>query len=102
VACQVEYMSATLPCISWNSPIAWPNCLRSCRKGTTDIHAGGHDAERAAAEHGAFVVEAGHQHLGAVADAAQHVFFRHFAVVEEQRVGVGAAHAQLVEVECRG
>jgi hypothetical protein len=26
---QVEYMSASLPCISWNSPIAWPNCLRS-------------------------------------------------------------------------
>ena len=24
----VVYMSASLPCTSWNSPIAWPNCLR--------------------------------------------------------------------------
>jgi hypothetical protein len=30
-----EYMSASLPCMSWNSPIAWPNCLRSCTKGST-------------------------------------------------------------------
>jgi len=25
----VAYMSASLPCTSWNSPIGWPNCLRS-------------------------------------------------------------------------
>ena len=25
----VVYISAILPCMSWNSPIAWPNCLRS-------------------------------------------------------------------------
>jgi hypothetical protein len=25
----VVYMSASLPCTSWNSPIGWPNCLRS-------------------------------------------------------------------------
>ena len=27
---KVVYMSASLPCMSWNSPIGWPNCLRSC------------------------------------------------------------------------
>ena len=33
-------MSATLPCISWNSPIDWPNCFRSWMKGsTTSMHA---------------------------------------------------------------
>jgi hypothetical protein len=34
-AIMVEYMSAILPCMSWNSPIGWPNCLRSCMYGTT-------------------------------------------------------------------
>jgi hypothetical protein len=28
-------MSATLPWISWNSPMLWPNCLRSWMYGTT-------------------------------------------------------------------
>ena len=28
--CRPVYMSASLPCISWNSPIGWPNCRRSC------------------------------------------------------------------------
>ena len=30
-AFMIVYMSASLPCMSWNSPIGWPNCLRSCR-----------------------------------------------------------------------
>ena len=30
----VVYMSASLPCMSWNSPIGWPNCLRSWMYGT--------------------------------------------------------------------
>ena len=30
-ALKATYMSATLPCISWKSPIDWPNCFRSCR-----------------------------------------------------------------------
>src|SRR5690606_33135395 len=28
-ACMLAYMSASLACTSWNSPIACPNCLRS-------------------------------------------------------------------------
>ena len=53
-------------------------------------------------EHRALVVEAGHQHLDALADLAEHVLLRHFAVVEEQRIGVGAAHAELVEMCAEG
>ena len=76
--------------------------LAFVQEGDDDIHAAGHDAERAAAKHGAFVIEAGHQHFRAVADATQHIFFRHFAVVEEQGEGVRAAHAQLVEMGAVG
>ena len=61
------YMSASLPCISWNSPIGWPNCLRSCTYGNNDVEAGGHDAERPAGEHRALVVEARHQDFHAFA-----------------------------------
>lgn len=53
---------------------------------------------RAAGEHRTLIVEAGHQHLDALTDAGEHVFFRHFTVVEEQRIGVGATHAELVEM----
>ena len=91
-------MSASLPCISWNSPIGWPNCLRSCTYGSTDVHAGRHDAERAAGEHRALVVEAAHQHVDALAFLAEHVLGRHFAVAEHELAGVRAAHAELVEL----
>ncbi|MGY4454234.1 hypothetical protein ACVWZR_008894 [Bradyrhizobium sp. i1.3.1] len=62
------------------------------------VHAGRHDPERAARQHRALVIEAGHQHLDALADLAEHVLLRHLALVEEQRIGVGAAHAELVEM----
>jgi hypothetical protein len=75
-------MSAILPCTSWKVPIGWRL----------------HDAERARCQHRALVVEAGHQHVDAAADLAQHVFFRHFAIVEHQLAGVGTAHAELVEL----
>jgi hypothetical protein len=76
--------------------------LALVHEGQHHVHAGGHDAERPAGEHGALVVEAAHQHFGAGALAAEDVLHRHFAVVEEQRVGVGAAHAELVEVLALG
>ena len=54
--------------------------------------------KRAGGQHHALVVEAGHQHVDAVADRAQHVLLRHLAVGEHQLRGVGAAHAELVEL----
>ena len=57
-----------------------------------------HDAERTGREHGALVVEAAHQHADALADRAQHVLLRHFAILEDELAGRRAAHAQLVEL----
>ena len=54
--------------------------------------------KRTGRQHNAFVVEAGHQHIDAVADRTQHVLLRHLAVGEHQFAGVGAAHAELVEL----
>ena len=51
-----------------------------------------------AGQHRALVVEAAHQHVHAVADAAEHVLRRHLAILEHQLAGVGAAHAELVEL----
>ena len=56
-----------------------------------------HDAERPRRQHHALVVEAGHQHVDAAADGAQHVLGWHLAILEHQFAGVGAAHAELVE-----
>ena len=57
-----------------------------------------HDAQRAAGEDEAFVVEAAHEDFGAVAFAAHDVFLGHFGVFEHQLTGVGAAHAEFVEL----
>jgi hypothetical protein len=62
------------------------------------VHHRLHDADGAGGQHGALVVEAAHQHLGAAVQAAQHVGRRHFDVLEHQLAGVAAAHAQLVEL----
>ena len=62
------------------------------------VEAGLHDAERARREHHALVVEAGHQHVDALADRAEHVLLRHLAILEHELAGVGAAHAELVEL----
>ena len=51
-----------------------------------------------AGEHDALVVEARHQHVDAVADGAEHVVLRHLAIGEHEFAGVGAAHAELVEL----
>ena len=72
--------------------------LALMQEGHDGIHARRHDAEWPTTQDSAFVIEAGHQHRGAFANAAQNVFFRYFAVVEKQRKSVGAAHAELVEV----
>jgi hypothetical protein len=37
-----------------------------------------------------------------LASRAEHVLHRHLDIVEEQREGVGAAHAELVEVGAMG
>ena len=66
--------------------------------GNADIQTGRHDAERAAGQHDALVVEARHQHLDAAAFLVQHIFKRHFDILENQLAGVGAAHAELVEL----
>src|SRR5690606_30645867 len=48
--------------------------------GHDDVHSGLHEAEGAAGEDDAFVVEAAHEDFGAVAYAAEDVFFGDFAV----------------------
>jgi hypothetical protein len=58
--------------------------------------------ERPAGQHEALVVEPGHQHAHAATDAAEHVLLRHFAILEHEFAGVGAAHAELVELLRRG
>src|SRR5690606_11461386 len=65
--------------------------------GDDDVHGGLHEAQWAAGEYQAFVVEAAHEDFGTVAHAAQDVFFGNFAVLEHQLTGVGAAHAEFVE-----
>ncbi len=49
-------------------------------------------------EHRALVVEPAHQHIDAAAERAEHVLRGHLAVLENQLAGVGAAHAELVEL----
>ena len=66
--------------------------------GHHQVHAALHDAGGAAGEHYALVVQAAHQHAHAAVELAEDVFFRHFDAVEEQLAGVGAAHAELVEL----
>ncbi len=57
-----------------------------------------HDADRAAGQHDALVVEAGHQHIDALALLAEHVLERHLAILEHQFAGIRPAHAELVEL----
>ena len=61
------------------------------------VEAGLHDSERTRRQHRALVIETGHQHVDAAIDLAQHILFRHFAIIEHQLSGVGAAHPKLVE-----
>ena len=62
------------------------------------VHHRLHDPERPAGEHGAFVVQAAHQHPGAAVELAEDVFLRHLHVLEHQLACVAAAHAQLVQL----
>ena len=91
-------MSATLPCTSWKVADRLAELLALVDVGHDDVHRRLHDAERARRQHGALIVEAGHQHVDALADGTEHVLFRHFAVLEHEFARVGAAHAELVEL----
>ncbi|MGY3110728.1 hypothetical protein ACVWW7_007355 [Bradyrhizobium sp. LM6.9] len=95
-------MSASLPCIRLEVADRLPELLALMHVGHHCVHAGCHDAERATGEHRALVVEAGHQNFDTSTDLTQHILCRHLALVEEQRIGVGAAHAQLVEMRAVG
>ena len=77
---------------------ARPNCSRSCRYGTIRSSAARIRPSGPPVSTSAFVVETGHQDRGAPADFAEQVFVRHEAVLEHQFAGVGAAHAELVEL----
>ena len=66
--------------------------------GQHHVQAGLHDAGGAAGQHGALIVQAAHQHAHALVQFTENVFLRHFAVFEHQLAGVGAAHAQLVQL----
>src|SRR5690606_33012554 len=67
--------------------------------GQGQIEAGLHDAHRAGGQHHPLVVEAAHQHPNPAIDLAQHVLHGYGYIIEEQGTGVGAAHAQLVQVD---
>ena len=91
-------MSAILPCISPKRADRLVELLALAHVGQGDVHRRLHQAERAAGQHQALGVEAAHQHLDAVVDLAEHVLGRDLAVLEHQLAGVGAAHAELVEL----
>src|SRR5690606_17085019 len=46
----------------------------------------------------ALIVETAHQHLDALSDGAEHVLLGHFAIIEHQLRGRGAAHAHLADL----
>ena len=66
------------------------------------IQAGLHDAHRAAGQYHAFEVQTAHKHFYALIQAAKHVFGRDFNVIEDQFAGIGATHAQLVQLRPAG
>ena len=62
------------------------------------VHAGVHDAERAGRQHDALVIKPRHQDVHAAAKGTKNVLLRDLAVLEDKLAGVGAAHAELVEL----
>src|SRR5438067_5970652 len=62
------------------------------------VDAGLHDAEWARGQHDPFVIEAGNQDLPALVLTAKHVVAWHLAILEDELAGIGAAHAELVEL----
>ena len=62
------------------------------------VHHRLHDAQRTTAQHRTFIVEATHQHFGAVVQTAQDMVLGHFNVMKHQFACVAATHAQLVEL----
>src|SRR5690606_10625956 len=70
--------------------------------GQYHVQTGLHDAHWATAEHHAFIVQAAHQHPDASVLGAQQVLFGDFDIVEKQLAGIGAAHAELVELVAAG
>ena len=89
-------MSASLPCMSWNSPIDWLNCLRSCAYGITTSSAAAisppADRQRAPRARNRARSSA---LLTPLPTSFQHVFGRHDAILKHQLAGVAAAHASL-------
>src|SRR5208337_1544578 len=63
-----------------------------------EIERGLHDAKRTRRQHSALIIEAGHKHVYAAANAADHVLFWHLAILEDELGRVGAAHAELVKL----
>src|ERR1051326_708007 len=57
-----------------------------------------HDAERTGGEHNALIIQTRHQNGHALIHAAEHAIFRHFAILQDELAGIGAAHAELVEL----
>src|SRR5256885_9637519 len=49
-----------------------------------DVETGLHDAAWPRRQHGALVVEAAHQHVGTLAERAEHVLCRDLAVLKDQ------------------
>ncbi|MNQ04714.1 hypothetical protein D3C85_174330 [compost metagenome] len=66
--------------------------------GHDHIHRRLHQTQRPAAEYGAFVVEAAHQHLDAFINLAQYVLLGNLDILEHQLAGVRTTHTELVEL----
>ena len=75
--------------------------LALVKVGNDHIHAGRHDAERARRQDDALVIEPRHQHAHAAADCAENILLGHLTILEDKLAGVGAAHAELVELRRR-
>ena len=66
------------------------------------IQAGLHDAHRATGQYHALEVQAAHQYFDPGIETAEYVLSRHFHIVEDQFAGIGATHAQLVQLRPAG
>ena len=77
---------------------ALPKLLAVMDVGHNAVHHRLHDADGPGGQHGAFIVQATHEHLGALVQAAQDIFRGHLHVFEHQLAGVATPHAQLVKL----
>ena len=69
--------------------------------GDDAVHAGLHDAEGSGGQHNPLIIKTTYQDADALIQGAKDILFRHLTILKHQFAGVGATHAQLVELLCR-